>query len=165
MKATELQKEKMRQYRQANLEKVRAQDRERHLRDREKRNANTRRYYAAHKEELQAYQRERRADNIQSILWKSAKHRAKESSLPFDIEVSDVVVPDHCPVFGMPLVVGKGYQENASPSLDRVNPLLGYVKGNVWVISWRANNLKRDATLQELEQLVQGIKRRQEESL
>jgi hypothetical protein len=44
-----------------------------------------------------------------------------------------------------------------TPSLDRIDSSLGYVKGNVWVISWRANHIKTDATLDELRLLVTGL--------
>jgi len=37
---------------------------------------------------------------------------------------------------------------------------MGYVKGNVWVISHRANRIKNDATLLELEKLVTALKKR-----
>ena len=42
----------------------------------------------------------------------------------------------------------------ASPSLDQIVPGLGYVKGNVQVISHRANTLKSDGTLEEFKKLV-----------
>jgi hypothetical protein len=44
----------------------------------------------------------------------------------------------------------KGRAQDLSPSLDRIVPALGYVAGNVALICWRCNNLKRDATAKEL---------------
>ena len=41
-----------------------------------------------------------------------------------------------------------------SPSIDRIIPEKGYVKGNVALLCWRCNNLKRDATISELETIV-----------
>ena len=49
-----------------------------------------------------------------------------------------------------------------TPSLDRINPKLGYVKGNVQVISWRANNIKRDATAEELRLVADFVARQQD---
>ncbi len=54
-----------------------------------------------------------------------------------------------------------GVQAGSTPSLDRIDSSLGYVKGNVWVISWRANHIKTDASLEELKQLVAGLERLQ----
>lgn len=39
----------------------------------------------------------------------------------------------------------------------------GYVKGNIWVVSRRANTLKNNASIEELELLVSNLKRRIEE--
>jgi hypothetical protein len=84
-------------------------------------------------------------------LWRLAKIRARLRGLSFDIEVSDVCIPEFCPVLGIALRWGCGKRQmDESPTLDRVIPERGYVKGNVAVISWRANRLKSDATLAEL---------------
>jgi hypothetical protein len=46
-----------------------------------------------------------------------------------------------------------------SYSLDRIDSNKGYVKGNVWVISRRANVIKNNATLEELELLTNNLKK------
>lgn len=45
-------------------------------------------------------------------------------------------------------------RHDGSPTIDRIINDLGYVKGNVIVISWRANRIKSDATLAELKAIV-----------
>lgn len=85
----------------------------------------------------------------------AAKNRARKQNVPFDLEPEDIVFPEICPVLGIPLLFSKGGRNNNTPSLDRVIPSLGYVKGNVRIISWRANRLKCDATLEELRKLVE----------
>jgi hypothetical protein len=57
-----------------------------------------------------------------------------------------------CPVLGIAINANHGRQGYFpdSPSLDRIVPSRGYTKGNVRVISQRANQLKSDATLAEL---------------
>lgn len=95
--------------------------------------------------------------NPEKRLFWSAKHRAKKQNLDFDIELSDIVIPECCPILGYKLEQG---EENihASPSLDRIDSSKGYVKGNIQVISHRANSLKSDATVEELEKLVNYLK-------
>ena len=91
---------------------------------------------------------------IDTALWRAARCRAKRNNIPFSIDMEDVIVPLICPVFGITLMRGSGKQVAESPTLDRVEASLGYVKGNVRVISWKANRLKSDASLEDLESLV-----------
>lgn len=90
-------------------------------------------------------------------MWRSAKKRADACSVPFTIRVEDIVIPEICPVLGVPLVHGIRGNNQHAPSLDRIIPEKGYVPGNVAVISFRANTLKRDGTLQEFQKLVQWL--------
>lgn len=86
-------------------------------------------------------------------LHKAAKERAKATGQPFDIEVSDVIIPDRCPILGCEFEsnLGKGQGANPrAPSLDKIRPELGYTKGNVQVVSFKANSMKRDGTIEEL---------------
>lgn len=91
------------------------------------------------------------------ILW-DARGRARRKGLLCDIEVQDVVIPPLCPVLGIPLIFKGGKQSDNSPSLDRIVPSLGYVKGNVRVISWRANDVKGNATADELEAVARYVR-------
>ena len=100
--------------------------------------------------------------NVHKSLWKGAKVRAKKHGLAFDLRIEDIVIPEVCPVLGIKIEVATGSWKHNSPSLDRFHQSEGYTKGNVWVISWRANCLKRDATLEELEVLVAGLRKEQE---
>lgn len=72
----------------------------------------------------------------------------------FTIEFGDIIFPTHCPVLGIELdYFAEGKQEN-SPSFDRVDPSKGYVKGNVVIISLRANRIKNDGTAEEHERIA-----------
>ena len=110
---------------------------------------------------LQELHQERREKGINeaSAMWSRAKYRARQKGLDFTIDKEDVVIPDKCPLLGIELVChrGKGSQQGNSPSLDRIDSSKGYIKGNVWVISNRANTLKNDATIQELKTLVENL--------
>jgi hypothetical protein len=83
----------------------------------------------------------------------SARARAKRKEIEFSISEEDITVPDVCPILGIPLVVGSGRQSYNSPSIDRKNNNKGYVKGNVGVISLKANALKNDMSVEQIERL------------
>ena len=91
-----------------------------------------------------------------------AKSRAVRNGVEFDLTLDDVVIPVLCPVFGTPLALGTVKENDNSPSLDRVNNKRGYVRGNVWVISKKANMIKNNGTLSELKMLVSALERRQQ---
>ena len=90
-----------------------------------------------------------------------AKRRAKSRGIEFDIEASDVETVTHCPVLGIELRYSEPKMDNAprdnSASLDRIVPDRGYVKGNVRIISMRANRLKCDATAEEMRLILDDI--------
>ncbi len=91
------------------------------------------------------------------VLWDAARSRAKEFNLLFTIQRADVCIPETCPVLGIPLMPWAGLKSPNCPTLDRIIPLLGYIPGNISVISFRANRLKGDATEKELEQVLSYI--------
>ena len=42
-------------------------------------------------------------------------------------------------------------------ALDRFKPALGYVKGNIYIISFRANRIKGNATLEEIQKVIKYV--------
>lgn len=72
------------------------------------------------------------------------KYRAKKAGIPFNMRPRDIPVPDTCPVFGTQFVFG-AHLHPRSPTVDRIRPTLGYVVGNVRVISHRANAMKNNS--------------------
>jgi hypothetical protein len=95
-------------------------------------------------------------------ILRGSRMRAKKAGIPHDIDVTDVPMPEICPVLKIPLFVNPdrnwaGACDN-SPSIDQIVPRLGYVKGNVRVISFRANRLKCDATPEELELILADLR-------
>jgi hypothetical protein len=89
-----------------------------------------------------------------------SRSAAKRRGWLFNLDLSDIVVPERCPLLGCKLerrTDGSRKKSHNTPSLDRIDSSLGYVKGNVWVISWRANQIKTDASLDELKLLVAGL--------
>src|SRR5262245_50278594 len=90
-------------------------------------------------------------------LWGKSKKRAKADGILFTITPDDIIVPELCPVMQCPLQFEKGIS-NHQPSLDRVDNSFGYIPGNVRVISWRANYLKKDMTLEQMERMLQYMR-------
>lgn len=81
----------------------------------------------------------------------SARNRAKAQGVPFELTLDDLKIPTYCPVFNIPLNYGKGMgPQKDSPSLDRIDPSKGYIRGNVQIISNKANVMKQDATKEDL---------------
>ena len=92
----------------------------------------------------------------------SARRRAKMKGLEFNITHEDVHIPSHCPVLGMKLVnhIGEGRHGGLddSPSLDKIDPTKGYIKGNIQVISSLANQMKSRATPEQLHAFADWVK-------
>lgn len=88
------------------------------------------------------------------------KSRAKKENIPFDLTLSYAVsiVTENCPALGFKLSWAKrnGRQRN-SPSLDKINPELGYVEGNVMWLSNMANTMKQDASKEQLKKFADWI--------
>lgn len=101
--------------------------------------------------------RHKNEDSIKKALVRAAKARAKKKGIPFDITIEDFILPEKCPLLEIPLTVGYGSSQENSYSLDKIIPDLGYVKGNVWVISNKANMIKNNASLEELKLLVKNL--------
>lgn len=102
----------------------------------------------------------RSIEQLLKATLRTAKVRAESYGVPFDITLEDLKYEDYCPVFGTKFEWGSQIT-NQTPSLDRVIPEKGYVKGNVRVISMRANRLKNNATVEELEKVVEYMKNHQ----
>jgi hypothetical protein len=153
------------------------------------------RSYLKHREKRLAFQREWREQNPEAYrewqkanpeynklylrgystaefrMFHSAKARAKKKGIVFDLEPSDIIVPEFCPALGIKLErarpslctgtqPGRTKYSDFSPSLDRIVPELGYVKGNVWVISLKANRIKNTATPDELQKIADAVIKR-----
>lgn len=97
-----------------------------------------------------------------SAMLSSAKKRAKKRGIEFDLVESDIEIPSICPVLDIPLFqppyTGKPGPLPNSPTLDRIDNTKGYIKGNVVVISHRANSIKHDASCEDLEKVLNWLK-------
>lgn len=92
----------------------------------------------------------KRIHNVKSRLLKNAQKRASLLNKEFNLDIEDIVIPEYCPILKVKLIPGEKDNYKFSPSLDRIDNNLGYVKGNVQVISTRANVMKNDSSFEEL---------------
>lgn len=88
------------------------------------------------------------------------KAKSKKLGIPFDLKVEDLPKVTHCPILGIELdyTVNTDIRPDNKATLDRYSPNLGYVKGNVHIISWKANRLKSNGTLEEFQKLITWMK-------
>jgi hypothetical protein len=94
-------------------------------------------------------------------LVSEASRRAKAKGLAFDISIDRLHAPERCPIFGVNLVYQADKQRLPnSASLDRIDNNKGYTHDNVWIISWRANQIKTDAAPHELRAVAAAVEAR-----
>lgn len=93
-----------------------------------------------------------------SRIIQETRSRCKKSGLPFDLTPEDLSIPEVCPVLGIPIRLDNSRISDTSPSLDRLIPEKGYVKGNVAVISQRANVIKNCGTAAEHEAIARWMR-------
>ena len=107
------------------------------------------------------YSKKYRENDIEGSILKTAKYRAKKRGIPFNIEKQDIILPTHCPVLGIKLKLSDLAKNGGAPysySLDRIDPNVGYIKGNIMVMSHLANSMKSNATKEQLLSFANWIK-------
>ena len=111
-------------------------------------NKNRKAYYW---EETEKHARKKsRIENRENYLFLSAKNRAKKYNIEFTIDILDILIPEFCPLLKERLSTEMHIGNSFSPSLDKIDSTKGYVPGNVWVISNKANRMKSNAAAEEL---------------
>lgn len=127
-----------------------------------------RQYYSRRRRDDPEYSRKGQYDwrvkNPKKYLLSRARGRAKIEGIPFAITDADFEMPEYCPIFKhlkLEFSTGRGTRPDNIPTLDKIISALGYVPGNVAVISMRANRLKSDATAQELQTILDWLNGKQ----
>ena len=90
--------------------------------------------------------KKRKEDRRGYAVYTAAKQRSKVNNIIFTITEADIVIPEYCPILNIKIELNNTVLKYNSPSLDRIIPELGYVPGNIKVISSRANSMKNDAS-------------------
>lgn len=131
-------------------------------------------WYSKNRERILATRRERYKDNPnprkqnnidyaqknrEKYIHTQLRNRAKRRGIEFDLDVEDIVLPDLCPVLGVAMSLGTGSGKRSwhSYSVDRIDPSKGYVKGNIQIVCMRANVMKNDASVEELQQFAAWV--------
>lgn len=101
--------------------------------------------------------------DTRGLILERARIRARRKGIQFNLDIDDVVLPEYCPILGLKLCrnIGSPTAKPDSYSLDRIIPELGYTKGNVQVISYKANVMKNNATSEELRMFAEWVLRQQ----
>jgi hypothetical protein len=94
--------------------------------------------------------RERQREKPRATMLKRTRDRARVKGIECNLEIEDIIIPTHCPILNIELNINSGVAGDDSPSLDKIDPELGYIKGNVRVISRLANIMKAHATREQL---------------
>lgn len=87
------------------------------------------------------------AQSLEYTIWSRAKSRSKRLKYDFNLEVGDIIIPEVCPVFKTKFVKN---DIDYTASIDRIDPSKGYIKGNICIISNKANRMKSNATAEEV---------------
>lgn len=110
-------------------------------------------------EESKEYQHEWRKKNIERRILLGAQNRAKKKNIECSLVLEDIIIPDLCPILGIQLKKdNKGHAQDSSPSIDRIDSKKGYIKNNIRIISFRANTIKNNATIEELELVLKDAR-------
>ena len=144
---------KQKMWRIANPDKVLAYQKK----NREKLRASSRAYQRNNRARVSEYNATYNKKNWQKKLVATARCRARRNGLEFNLTLGGLDWPDKCPVLGHVFVPAQGKCMPNTPTLDRIDNTKGYTLENTRVISWRANLLKRDATLDELQKITAWV--------
>jgi hypothetical protein len=114
--------------------------------------------HAANPDRLRVYDSDRYRSDPRLKMLAKAKQRAAEKNLEFNLTLNDITIPALCPLLGVSLTIGTGVMADSSPSLDRIRNEVGYVRGNVIVVSYLANRAKGTLSADELMKLAVNLK-------
>ena len=156
----ELEKERRERWRKENPEVFK-----------ESQKKSSKKHYEKNKEALHASRAEARASDPCRRILNSSYGNARSRGLEHNIGIADVRAAypkdNICPILGIPFTNIRQDKQSkkigSNPSLDRIDNTLGYIPGNIQVISWRANSMKSDASKEELIAFAKGILKLYEE--
>lgn len=116
-------------------------------------------YHIIHKNKLKSTSAGRKHQTILRML-AGTKNRAKQENLDFSLDYEWITknFSEECPILKLKFILCSGKIYPNSPSIDRLIPNKGYIKENCRIISFRANLLKNNASIQEVEAILGYMK-------
>ena len=91
-------------------------------------------------------------------ILRSKRGNKRRQRAELSVEYYKSLIVENCPLLDVKLTYGNfvGRMPDNYATLDKIDPNGGYVEGNVHIVSFRANTLKNDATLEELKMIVKN---------
>lgn len=117
-------------------------------------NARRAKYREENREAIRQRAREYYKESPECFVLHNIKTRAKKQGVPFELTADDLTTPEFCPVLGIRLERSMnplGGVTDCAPTVDRLIPEVGYIKSNIIIVSHKANRIKNNATVEELE--------------
>jgi len=154
MSCTEAQKRAAKNYYERNKDKCREIVKKWKEQNKERDSNNRQKWRLNNPERI----KQSRENNIETMLYISAKARAAKANMEFTITKDDIKIPEVCTYLKYPITrkLGAG-RIKTNPSLDRIDSTKGYSKNNIQVISNLANRMKSNATKEELIQFSKSV--------
>ena len=156
-------KERLKEYRQKNKERIAECGKEYRKENKERIAEYDKEYYQKNKESIAEWQKEydkSRAKPTTEVYRyfgdraSKLKTKSRKNKIPYDLDGKYLqsIYPEDgkCPALNVEMKAGSDSDWRLSPSVDRIDPSGGYVRGNVIWISWLANCIKSSATPKQI---------------
>ena len=166
------------EYRKENKERIAEYDKEYKQKNKERKAEYMKEYYQKNKERLTEYQKEydksraKPTTEVYRYFGERAsklKIKSRKNKILYDLDGKYLqsIYPEDgkCPALNVEMKAGYDSDWRLSPSVDRIDPSGGYVRGNVIWVSWLANCIKTSATPKQIITVGEFYKQLEEESL
>lgn len=97
------------------------------------------------------------------MVLKAKSNNRAYTDRPFDLTIEIInelwkAQGGRCYWFGIPMRIDGGARDPRMPSLDKIDPKLGYTKGNVVLACWGANACRGASTPEQFRAFVQELR-------
>jgi len=154
-------KDKIKKYRENNKEKIYAVNKEWKKNNKEKVKEIKKRYRDKNKNEISNKTKIYYKENYIKCILNNIKYRCKRKGIFFNLIEEDIIIPKNniCPYLNLKMKINENKLNYNSFTIDRINPLEGYTKNNILIVSYKANASKNNATIEEYELIVNNLQK------